>query len=94
MRHAVLLIGIFFVLCMNVFAEEEAKKTVMAKDKEPAAEEKAKGRKHIDVNLPPGSPEEDGRADRGKGVMEPYQSYDGNTGLPNVVQSDKAGNLN
>lgn len=94
MRNAILVAGIFFALCMNVCAEEETKKDAVAKDKEPAAEENVKGRKHIDVNLPPEDDTGKGSGEKERGVMEPYESYDENTGMPNVVKSDEEGNLN
>lgn len=88
MKYACLISALALALCASdCDAEEGQKKTPPAKAKAAAATESKPEEKlkHIDTEDVSGR---DSRAGD-QAVGDAWESYDQNTGLPNVVQSDK-----
>jgi hypothetical protein len=93
MRYVYLLVSMAFLASFNIgWAEESADKKAAAAKTVVVEENPGQDLKQVDVgNNQPARPEEYG-VDRPR-VMPSWETNDENTGLPDVVESDKEGEL-
>jgi hypothetical protein len=93
MRNMILAGAMMFALCANAVAEEDVKgKGASTAGKTVIFEEAGgEGPRTIDAGGPARNKYPDDGGVDDAGTMPPYESYDENTGLPDRVPSDTAG---
>ncbi|MDP2913766.1 MAG: hypothetical protein Q8N91_07190 [Candidatus Omnitrophota bacterium] len=95
MKYAFIVIYIIiFILCATSFCGAEKKQKIEKPAAETAIEKDDSAKlKHIDTGEDDGQVHEAEYGVNKPELMPPGQSYDENTGLPNIVESDAGGEI-